>query len=304
MAGVAALSGGVRASRGSSCVSGSGQLHADSLLTKRQGGECGDPAAASSVGRHGRSTALTPQRGLLRRRPPEQPAVEVASRYRPAGAHAGWAETGATSFRCPGPASPSWSATRSATVSTPPRPWAGFGWLSDLADVNWPPVSCSLTSMASSYASSGRSHRPWTRSAPRACMSSVIRSPVSAPRPAPRAACGPIAARSTEQLAAVLEALWAKAAAPQWMGWMPVLAGLAVCEARAEGRSGPRESPTPWHPVRSSPGGGPGGRGGPAAVRADSRARHASGPRSIGGRRRDGCGRRGSRTSPRCGRGL
>ncbi|MCX5078514.1 SpoIIE family protein phosphatase [Streptomyces sp. NBC_00424] len=38
---------------------------------------------------HERSTALTLQRSLLQRRPPEQSAVEVATRYQPAGSHAG-----------------------------------------------------------------------------------------------------------------------------------------------------------------------------------------------------------------------
>ncbi|MEU2509851.1 SpoIIE family protein phosphatase [Streptomyces sp. NPDC007863] len=38
---------------------------------------------------HERSTALTLQRSLLQRRPPQQSAVEVASRYQPAGSHAG-----------------------------------------------------------------------------------------------------------------------------------------------------------------------------------------------------------------------
>ncbi|MCX5394330.1 SpoIIE family protein phosphatase [Streptomyces sp. NBC_00094] len=38
---------------------------------------------------HERSTALTLQRSLLQRHPPEQSAVEVASRYQPAGSHAG-----------------------------------------------------------------------------------------------------------------------------------------------------------------------------------------------------------------------
>ena len=72
-----------------------------------------------------RSTALTPQRGLLPQRMRRQGAVDVASRYPPAGT---WAGVGGDWFDVIPLSGARWpwsSATSSATAPMFPRPWDG-----------------------------------------------------------------------------------------------------------------------------------------------------------------------------------
>lgn len=110
------------------------------------------------------SMAVTLQRSLLPRRLPEQNALDVAYRYLPA--QAGWAGTGSTCCRCPGPGSRSWSATSSGTGCTPRPPWAGCGRRCTTS----PPSTCLPTSCSGCWTSwsdgSTRTRRP-TTAAPR-----------------------------------------------------------------------------------------------------------------------------------------